>query len=316
MRKIHTLLLTGLAGCVASLPAQITIGENLSATGFIDMSAQTSDAGDTLGFNQWEIDFNFTPSEGLAATVDLNDKGNGAEVEQAYVSLDMGGGLGLKAGLFLTALGYEGAEPIFLNQVSPSATTAGIYAGYANGIAATYGNDLGTLYVSVVDGSYSGDQDADDLSFEAQLKMSPMEGLTLQAAYASEDYAAVAEDLGAGVAAADAHETSIANFWAQYQTGALTLAAEYNSLSEYGSSDNDGEGFLVMVNYALSDKLSLTLRHSGVEWDSGAEHTEYTICPNYAVSDNLLTRLEFRSDEYTDSSQDDDTVAAELIFTF
>jgi hypothetical protein len=280
------------------------------------MSAQTSDAGDTLGVNQWEIDFNFTPSEGLAATVDLNDTGGGAEVEQAYVSLDMGGGLGLKAGKFLTPLGYEGAEPIFLNQVSASATTAGIYAGYANGVAATYGNDLGTLYVSVVDGSYTGDRDADDLSFEAQLKMSPMEGLTLQAAYASEDFGAVAADPD-GAAAVDAHEQSIANFWAQYKTGALTLAAEYNSLSEYGSSDGDGEGFLVMVNYALSDKLSLTLRHSSVDWDDGGEQTEYTICPNYAVSDNLLTRLEFRSDEYTDdSSQDDETVAAELIFTF
>ena len=275
MRKIHILLLTGLAGCVASLPAQITIGESLGVTGFIDMSAQTNDDGDTLGVNQWEIDFNFTPSEGLAATVDLNDTGGGAEVEQAYVSLDMGGGLGLKAGLFLTPLGYEGAEPIFLNQVSASATTAGIYAGYANGIAATYGNDLGTLYVSAVDGSFDAD----------------------------------------GAGASDAHDKSIANFWAQYQTGALTLAAEYNSLSEYAAGD--GEGFLVMVNYALSDKLSLTLRHSSVDWDDGGEHTEYTICPNYAVSDNLLTRLEFRSDEYTeDNSKDDETVAAEMIFTF
>jgi hypothetical protein len=279
------------------------------------MSAQTNDDGDTLGVNQWEIDFNFTPSEGLAATVDLNDTGAGAVVEQAYVSLDLGGGLGLKAGLFLTPLGYEGAEPIFLNQVSASATTAGIYPGYANGIAATYGNDLGTLYVSAVDGSFTADGDADDVSLEAQLKMSPMEGLTLQAGYASQDYAAVAADAD-GAGASDAHDQSIANFWAQYQTGALTLAAEYNSLSEYGSSDGDGEGFLVMVNYALSDKLSLTLRHSSVDWDDGGEHTEYTICPNYAVSDNLLTRLEFRSDEYTDSSQDDDTVAAELIFTF
>ncbi|MFT5499591.1 MAG: hypothetical protein ACI9TH_005007, partial [Kiritimatiellia bacterium] len=97
MRKIHTLLLTGLAGCVASLPAQITIGENLDVSGFIDMSTTTSDAGgsstDTLSLDQWEIDFNFSPSEGLSAQVDLNDTGDGAEVEQAFVMLDLGQGL-------------------------------------------------------------------------------------------------------------------------------------------------------------------------------------------------------------------------------
>jgi hypothetical protein len=323
MRKIHTLLLTGLAGCVASLPAQITIGENLDVSGFIDMSTTTSDAGgsstDTLSLDQWEIDFNFSPSEGLSAQVDLNDTGDGAEVEQAFVMLDLGQGLALKAGLMLTPLGYEAAEPTGLYQSSVSATIIG-YPGYANGIAAMYGNDLGSLYLAVVDASYSGDKDAEDLSFEAQLKLSPMEGLTLQAGYASEKFGSTEATGVTGDAnfadAVGSYDQGIANFWAEYATGPITLAAEYNSLFEIGAPNADGDGYLVMLNYALTDKMAVTFRHSSVELDTGFENTEFTISPSYAVSDNLLTLLEFRTDEYDDSTQDGETIAAEMLFTF
>jgi hypothetical protein len=274
-----------------------------------------------MGLDQWEIDFLFNPMEGLSAQVDVNDVdgGEGVEVEQAFITYDLGSGFGLTAGRFLTPLGYEGAEPIYLYQYSVSATIIG-YPGYANGVAATYGDDWGGLFVSVVDGSYTGDEDADDVSFEAQLKLTPMEGLTFQAGYASEKFAATP---GSGILGDDdfdpglgSYDQGIANFWVEYVTGPWTLAAEYNSLFEIGGPNGDGDGYLVMANYAFNDKVALTLRHSGVELDDGYDNTEFTVSPSYAFNDHLLGLLEFRTDDFDDDSLDGESYAAELIFMF
>ena len=297
--------------------SETAIGENLTVSGFLDMSATVNDtdAGteSTASFDQWEVNFAYDFNDGIKAFVDLNDIGDGAEIEQAYITADLGNGFGAQAGLFLTPHGYEGAEPINLWQYSYSATIIG-YAGYANGAALTWGNDLVSLYAAAVDGSYSGDQDADDLSIEGQIKVFPMEGLTLQAAYASEKFdAVIGDDVLPGVGS---YEQGIINFWAEYATGSLTVAAEYNSLLEIGGPDGDGDGYLFMANYAFTDKFAVTVRYSGAELDNGYENTEFTLSPSYTFTDTLFGLLEFRTDEYDDSSLDGESYAAELIYTF
>ncbi len=293
--------------------AELKIVDGLTVGGFIDMSATTTetDAGSdsAMGFDQWELDFLFDLGDGITANVDINDVDgeDGVTVEQAYLVMPIGSGLSVKAGRMLTPLGYEAAEPTGLYQYSVSATIIG-YPGYSNGVALMWANDLVSLYGSVVDGSYSGDEDANDVSVEGQIKLFPAEGLVLQAGYASEKFDATEES--------SSYDQGILNFWAEYKVGALTLAAEYNSLMEIGGPDGDGDGYLLMANYAFTDKCALTFRHSYVELDNGYENTEYTISPSYKITDNLLGLLEFRTDEYDDSSLDGESYAVELLYTF
>ena len=153
--------------------AEIQLAKGLTADGFIDMSATYTDpdSGETdesMSFDQFEIDFYFDFENGVKARVDIDhepsDDTDATEVEQAILSYATEGGLTLQAGRFLTPIGYEAAEPTGLWQYSVSATIIG-YPGYANGVAARQGfGDVASVYVAVVDGSYTGDSDANDLS--------------------------------------------------------------------------------------------------------------------------------------------------------
>ena len=307
--------------------AEVELGKGLTADGFIDMSATATDSdadgsSSTASFDQFEIVFHFDAEDGIKARVDLDyqpaDEGTETEIEQAIISHEFAGGTTLGAGRFLTPHGYEAAEPTGLWQYSVSATIIG-YAGYANGIFAQQSlGDLGSVYVSVVDGSYSRDQDADDVSVEAQVKLTPAEGLTLQAAFASEKFGSVdgigiegEDDFAPGVGS---YDQGIANFWAEYAFGGFTVAAEYNQLFEIGGPDGDGDGYLVMCNYSQG-KAGITFRHSGVELDDGYENTEFTISPNYTFTDSLFGLLEFRTDDFGDDG-DATSFAAEMIYTF
>lgn len=304
------LLLAGTA------PAEIKLAEGLKVEGFLDMSATYSDSeGETkktASFDQWETDFTYTGVEKVTARVDLNDvKANedGAIVEQAFVTYDFQNGLKAKGGKFLTPLGWEGAEPTLLYQYSVSATIIG-YPGYANGAALSYDYEKLSLYAAAVDGSFSADQDADNLSYEGQVKLAPVEGLTLQAGYAEETFDESTDEAGV---VTEEFTKSFLNFWAEYKVGNLLVAGEYNILGDIQGPDSDGDGYLVMAHYQMG-KFGLTGRHSKAELDNGYEDTEFTISPSYQVAANLLTLLEYRHDDYGDT--DADTVAVEATFTF
>lgn len=326
----------GLAGACALMgagvaQADIQLAEGVMANGFIDMSATRLDpdigtSTESISFDQFEIDFFFDFDNGVKARVDLDhepgDDTDPTEIEQAIIMKETEGGLTLQAGRFLTPHGYEGAEPIYLWQYSVSATIIG-YGGYANGVAARQAfGDLGSVYVAVVDGSYSGDRDGGDVSVEGQIKLTPAEGLTLQAAYASEKFASMP---GTGVMgdvdfapSVASYDQGIVNFWAEYTLaigeGKLTVAGEYNELMEIGGPGADGDGYLVMANYNVN-KVGLTVRHSSVELDTGYEDTEFTISPNYTFNENLFGLVEFRTDDYGVDG-DVNSFAAELIFSF
>ena len=297
--------------------AEVVLGEGLKADGFIDMSAsyRDDDAGKTktISFDQWEIDLHYTAISNVTARADINDvKANdeGVVVEQAFVDFDTGTGLKLRGGKFLTPLGYEGAEPTLLYQYSVNAAIIG-YPGYANGAAAMYDFGIGSLYASVVDGSFSGDKDAEDVSYEGQLKLTPAEGLTLQAGYATEDFAESVDEEGGTI---EAYTKSVINLWAEYKVGDLTFAGEYSIMEDIQGPGSDGDGYMAMAHYQLG-KAGLTVRHSKADLDNGYEDTEFTVSPSYPVAANLLTLLEYRHDDLGDAG-DADTFAAEATFTF
>lgn len=315
-KMTRTLIALGMAVSVPAAYAELELAPGLKADGFIDMSTtyrdEEGETTSTASFDQWEVGLSFDPVEKVAARVEINDvnaSDEGVVVEQAFVTYDFENGLTAKAGKFLSALGYEGAEPTLLYQYSFSATIIG-YPGYANGAALAYDFGVGSIYGAVVDGWYSGDNDLENISYETQLKLVPAEGLTLQAGYATEEFDEVVVD----EEVAEAYDKGIANFWVEYKVGSLTLAGEYNILYDIEGAGSDGDGYLAMANYAFG-KAALTLRTSYADLDNGYENTEYTVSPSYKLASNLLLVTEYRHDDYGDAG-DADTFAAELLYTF
>ena len=274
-----------LALCVQSVAADVEL------SGFVDMSILSDDGDVGMGLDQFELDLSTDLGDGISIRADVNAMGPTApvELEQAYIAYEVGEGLSLTVGKFLSCTGFEAAEPTGMYQYSYSATL--VYGGYQNGIAMSYGTDRFGLYGSVVSSVWEGSQKevTGGFGIEAQVSLMPVDGLTAKIALARED----------GLT----HETQVASFdraliniWASYETGPLTAAVELNGLGNWEGADGNlyesGVGYLAMANYGISDKIGVTARYSALTLSDnvggGSDYTtsEITVAPSYAVSDN------------------------------
>jgi hypothetical protein len=246
MKRMFFTLAAALFGMTTVSHAQIAITDQLSVTGFLDMSAVDDDGATTTSFDQFEIDFVLDFKNGLTAQADVNSLGGGTtDLEQAFITYTHENGGFLTAGKFLSTTGWETAEPTGLYQFSYSATL--VYGGYQNGISFGFSNDKVMLYGAVVASVWDGsDTSAEELGAEAAIKVTPGNGFTGFAAYAI-------EDMGA-------YNTGLLNVWASYETGPLTLAAEANILKDWFAAGEGGFGYLGMVNVALTDRFGVTGR--------------------------------------------------------
>ena len=142
------------------------------------------------------------------------------------------------------------------------------------------------------------DTNFDDLGFEAQISLMPVEAITAKIAY-------LWEDMGG-------FNQSLFNAWAMYAKGPVTLAAEYNHLLDWGAKGNDGYGWILMGNMGLSDKVAATIRYSGLDTDTTTKFTEITFSPSYVISDNVGMLAEIRRDIDADVT----SFAIETILSF
>jgi hypothetical protein len=288
---------------------QIKISDALSLEGFIDMSAGYVDDNGTTSayasFDQFELNFLYTFSNNLSARVDVNahtgtvnlhrdgTPGTAVDLEQAFLTYTMGSA-SFMAGKFLSSSGFEGAEPVDLYQYSTS-KNFDLYGGYQNGVAVAYTlSPMISLYGAFV-GSVWNDWDTDikKPGIEAQVALTPIEGVTLKAAYLFEKEFAGTYD-SAGTELPFTADRSLINVWGMYETGPLTVAAEVNKLMKWDEVEDNGLGYLVMVNYALSDKLGITGRYSALKMDGGTNDNEITVSPGYAISDSWLVLAEVK----------------------
>ena len=205
---------------VASVTAQaeIELAEGLSLQGFLDVSASSSDVDgkdtkSTAEIGEFEVDLLYG-GDSINAQVDLNytDTSGGVDLEQAFVGFSVSDQFSLKAGKFLSCIGFETFDVDGLYQYSAAAST--VYPGHHTGLAGVYSGETFGVYGSVVDGTWSADGDTDDLGYEVQVFTSPAEGLTIKLGYATES--------------GDAYDKSMVNLWAAYSVDALTVAAEYS----------------------------------------------------------------------------------------
>ena len=328
-----TIAITSALAAASSLAtAEIKINEFLSFEGFVDMSYThtdkdtngTKDSDNTFGIDQVEIDWLFNFGK-VTAQVDLEYEDNGAqgnntEVEQAFVSYDLGNGSALTAGRYESMLGLEAKEPTGLYQFSTAYDGNNFLPQYGQGVKYTgQSNDL-SYGLSLQDESFDndgnrlggGNNGTSDGTYSVEAAASLVSGnitYSLGGAYEDRD---------------DDGSQWVGNGHVVYQSGAWTLGAEYNIGTEEttGASDTDRTSGLVMANYAYNDASSVTARVSFGEEETGAntdEFLKYTLAHNYAVTDNLaiITEVSLREDENPSSVESDTlTGAVEVLFTF
>ena len=267
MRKsLHTGLMAGMLamGLVAAPSfAEIKVNDQLSLSGFIDMSAT----------------HNVTFADEFSSTFDQFelDLSNSA-VEQGFLSYAASPSLTVQAGKFLSSSGFEAAEPTGMYQFSYS--NALVYGGYQNGVNVSYAlSSTMALYAALVDGIWTADGNLSRPGVEAQLALMPSKEITAKITGMYE------QQPGYG--------KTVLNAWASYTAGSLTAAVEADYLLNYTAEDDNGIGYLLMVNSKLSDALAVTGRFSGMKTDAMAEAAnEVTVSPSYALAANWLILAE------------------------
>ncbi len=296
MRKSVSMgLVAGVLG-MGLANAEIKVDDKLSLTGFIDMSVLGTmpDGGSSTldaGLDQFELDFMYKFSDNLSAQIDLNHFQGAFYLEQGFVTYSTGP-LAINMGRFLSSTGWEAAEPTGLYQYSYSKNCDGsiaagcVYGGYQNGVSASFTiSPMISLYGAVVGGIWDGtDTDISKPGIEVQLSLTPIEGLTIKPAFMYENETS------------DGTAQSAANVWASFETGPLTLAAEFNYLMDWGVTDETGMGYLAMVNYAINDKLGITVRYSAIDVENDYKGNEIAVSPGYAITDDWFVLAEIRQD--------------------
>lgn len=316
--------------------ADIELSENLSVSGFIDMSSVISDDGhDTsaeLSFDQVELDFHIK-SGNVSARIDLNS-GSDIFAEQAWVmyKFDDMSGLSVKAGMMETGLGFEGREPVDLFQFSHARGRP--HADTQNGVEIGLQPDP---KVKVSAALLSGARDVDDTNLEepgieAQVRVTPDEKITAAVGIQLDDmtprtddfftpggfdsFPAPAQTPGDETDDDGGYLQTLINGWASFADGPLTVAGEVNFLRNWGAKDRKATQFLGMANVSLEDAIDLpaavTVRFSGIKFEGVDLDKEITVSPSILPGEGWTILAEFRRNMDAETTQ----VAFESIFAF
>ena len=319
-------------GLVGSVSA-IEVNENLSINGFIDGSLSQTDNDTTgkdgsLGLDEVEVNFLFNVgSVSGELHVDSASSGNtlgsdgGLNIEQAHFTYSLENGISVTFGRYGSALGLEREDPAGLSTFSRAYSDASgfnlgnIDAGAVEGITVSYAAEAWSVGVSIENAAGNDlgvvGTAANDVNYEIALSFTGVENLTLGGGFFIEN------DVDPTIAGAV--ETDAWNINATYQVGKASVGAEYTELSPTGSADRDA--FLLLVDYDVSDKLGVAVRYSQYNQagSSTLENETITVAPNYAITESLGAILEYSTtdvDVAAGTSQDEDTIALELTYTF
>jgi hypothetical protein len=296
-------------------------GSGVDMNGFIDI--QSSKQGDDTETTGAQVELNFNYSTGpVSAAVGLDfgaisfagDADADSNLEEAYITYDFGNGFSVTGGRMLTYMGFEAFDPTNMYQFSYAYDVEGaqdIYDAYDYGASIDYGTDSFSIGVWSSLEANAG--------YELALAFTGIENFTAKAIWS--DFSAPGTD---------AYEKS--TYWISYQMDKLLIAAEVaekDSLDAGTATNADGsaapagdvDGMMIMANYAVSDKVGLTLRYSETEYLSfdGTpyyEGSKFTVSPSYIFTDSLSGLLEYSSYDADLGAEPEELLAAEVIFTF
>lgn len=349
MKKTITMLMS--AAALTTANAELTINENLSLQGFIDMSAAYYDgevgagkfSDNKFSLDQVEIDFLFNYDK-VTGRVDLqalnitsNANGNDVvEIEQAFATYALSDAVSFTAGRYQSGLGLEGVEPTELYQFSRAYTSFALGAGlnpypsYNEGVKFNYTSDAAQFYLSLQDAGFGNGSSASFFGEDGRLGNSGNWGAETGVSFTPSEE--LKFFVGGAFEDATIGDQWLANAYVSHTSGNLTLGAEiYYGETDAGAANGEGFWAMVMANYGFTEQLGLTGRISYVDVEGavpgyagsiGFDGFKLTLSPSYAWTDNLLTVFEvsyFNGDiDYAAGSADYDELSfvVQQIFSF
>lgn len=314
---IATLVAFGLVGSASA----IEINENLSINGFIDTSYTLTekDAGDVqeLGVDEIELNFLFNVGGASGAIhIDNSDSPSVADdsdidVEQAFIGYSLESGVSFTIGKYGSTLGFDREDPGGLYTYSRAYSTSvvgnqfnlgDVDSHVYEGVRLGYSSDVFSLGISLQNDTAdaSDDIEKNELDLELSFTYTGIENLNIGGGYRFANQAA--------------NEVDVLNLHATTEMGKFLLGAEYIELQNGGGAGQDLDGWQVIANYDVSDKLGVALRISSNELVGNSDYEKVTIAPNYSLSDSLGVILEYS--DVDDAGIDSNELALELTFTF
>jgi hypothetical protein len=325
---IATLVALGLVGSASALD----INENLSINGFIDTSythhenSGTPGADDTQELGLDEIELNFLFNVGGASGAIHVDRTDGRDdysdidepinLEQAFIGYTLENGVSLTIGKYGSELGLEREDPggLYTHSRAYGQATGGQFnlgdvdENVYEGVRLGYSSDVFGLGISLQNEANNADsEDIEDneLDLEFSIAYTGIENLTIGGGYRFEN------------AGGSDTESDVLNVHFTTVMGKFLIGAEYIEIENGGvvGLDQDLDGWQVLADYDVSEKLGVALRISSNELNGDNDYEKVTLAPNYALTDSLGVILEY-SDVDTGSGGDANELALELTFTF
>lgn len=318
-----------------SAVADIKINDNLTISGYAAGAWEYQKVKNTPGTDSLFDGTKDTPSadalktafnltfKPVTSTISLyyvpNLPKNELTVLDAYVTYDIGGGLSVTGGKFLSYLGYEAFDTANMSQITYGAVTIGTLGAipaYHTGLRLDYGDKDISYGLAVVDSVFSpngfskGDGElSHNAGFEGYIKSTSVADLTL--------WAGAAYDVKGGF---QPHSVLVLDFWAEYKlTKAATVAGEFSTKD--GGEFAKGHTWLAYLNYAFDAKFSGVFRVSGEELSGktktiGNDFTQYTVGPSIKLTDNLTVRGEVSYYDYKGTGSDKTLYGLQGVFKF
>ena len=326
---IATLVAFGLVGSASA----IEINENLSINGFIDTSythveggKATADDRQELGLDEIELNFLFNVGGASGAIhvdrtdgrdqsiLGASDVDEDINLEQAFIGYTLENGVSLTIGKYGSQLGLEREDPggIYTNSRAYGGASGGQFnlgdvdENVYEGIRLGYSSDVFGLGISLQnDAGTPEDIEDNELDLEFSIAYTGIENLNLGGGYRFEN------------AGGSVGESDVLNVHFTTVMGKFLIGAEYIEIENAAKSaaDQDLDGWTVIADYDVSEKLGVALRISSNELNGDNDYEKVTLAPNYALTDSLGVILEY-SDVDTGDGADENQLALELTFTF
>jgi hypothetical protein len=308
---------------VATASADVKLNENFSVGGYTVGSYQYTKWDGSPATDRFDLDAvktsftaSFKPVTGVVSLFYPGVAGNEVTVLDAYATYDVGGGVSITGGKFLSYLGYEAFDPVNMTQITYGAPTLGSMfsiPAYHSGVRLDYSDAANSFGIALLDSVYSpvsvfkGDGELiHNGGLEAYYKYTGVKDLVL--------WAGLAYDTKGGF---QPHSVLTLDFWAQYNiTKEVFVAAEFANTD--GGTGKKGSSWLAEAGYAPAGPVSWILRVSGDDPDSSvaaSKYIQYTICPTYKFTDNLSIRAEYSYYDYKSSSAKS-FFGAQVLFKF
>ncbi len=299
---------SSIAASAADAPAPaVTFDGYAVATGsYVDTAGTTTSKFD-LNAAKFGATGKFGTVTGYAS---LYYNGTTTDLLDAYFTVDLGSGLSITAGKFLSYMGYEAFDIPNMAQISYGfGTQFNPVPAYHSGVkvdysAATYG--AGLAVVDSIYGStlYKGDGDLKKTGLEAYYTYKGIKDTQIWFGYADDA----------------ASRTQFFDLWASYALNKTdSIGAEVIRITDTDGSVSGvakGTEWLLAYTKGLSPKWSLTSRISEELPSVGSSSMKYTLSPSYTINEHFIARAEVSYVPSYGSTKSSTYIAGQTIFKF